>query len=389
VAHLLDARHFGGAEQMVQRLIEAAPASGVQAWAYCLSHGRLTERLQRARFPMRVIPSRGRFDFSVLSGLAAALRADRIQVIQAHTSRAHLIARILGRRLGIPNVTTIQSPIALDENRGPARRHELRAAVERWGRPWTDHIVTVSAEERDRLIAQEGVRPDRISWIPNSVPTDPEGRHWRAAPEGAAARGPLLPLLAVAGLPPDGFVVAMIAQLRPRKGPESLIDAFAQWLQAGGNGLLLFIGDDEFAGRGYLDGLRARAVAAGAGRRIHFAGFVDDPWSLARGADLLALPSLFGEGLPLVLVEAMNRGLPILVSDTPGNRELVLTTHCGWLHPPGDSAALAIRLETLAADPSALLDRGALGRQAFLDHFTIAHVAGAYRSIYCRICSDS
>ena len=381
VAHLLDARHFGGAEEIARRLIRAAPASGVEARAYILSEGRLAAVLREQGLPVQVFGSSGRLDLRMIGPLCAAARRDGVQIIQAHTSRTHLIARIVSRRLGIKNITTIHSPIALDENHGTTR-HPLRARIERLGRPWTDLIVTVSREERDRLIAEEHVPPARIAWIPNGA--DP------VAVDRPAARARLEAELARCGMPTAGLRLVMIAQMRPRKGPDILLEAFAR-LRQSHPGTLLMIGDDSFTdGVGYLQSLKDQAARLGIAADVLFTGFMPDPWTLAAGADALVLPSRFGEGLPLVLLEAMNHALPIFTSDTTGNRELVhiatpgnpQALPCGWLHPPGDVAALAADLLAAVLDPAAAAARGELGRQTFLKHFTIARIAELYRESY-------
>lgn len=381
VTHLLDGRHFGGAEQMVRRLVERAPAHRIAASVYCLSQGRLATMLKQERLPFRCFPSSGRFDFKMLAALARAANEDEIQLFQAHTSRTHLLARILSQWTGRPNVTTIHAPIALDENVG-RRAHPVRAWVERFGRYWTDHIVTVSREEAQRLQAQERTPPGKVTWIPNGV--EPlEQPNW------PARREHLLRWLNVRNRPEPRLIIAMVAQMRPRKGPEVLLWAFARWRQQGGPPATLFmIGDDEFTrGSGYLDTLKHMAAQLGILDSVCFTGFSPDPWTLAAGADLFVLPSLFGEGLPLVLLEAMNHELPVLASDTPGNRELIEPGLNGWLHPAGNARQLTAQLDEAARHPRRRRQYGRAGRQRLLEQYTLSGSLERYRQLYEQILS--
>lgn len=377
VAHLLDGRLFGGAEQMVRLLARHSARVGVEASVYLLSEGRLADYLRQDGRPVRVFSSKGKFDPRPLGGMSSALREDGAQVIQAHTSRTHLMARLLSRRLGIPNITTIQSPIAEDENRGQAR-HPLRARVERLGRRWTDQICPVSREEAERLVREERAPADRVTWVPNGIEDcGAKAGEYR----GEAARR----WMEEHAVPAHALLVAMVAQLRPRKGPEVLIDAAARLKREGGEARVLFIGNDEFAGAGYLEGLKARAREAGVAEEVSFLGFQDEPWGLAGACDVMALPSLFGEGLPLALLEAMNHGRAVAASDVMGNRECVGMPSTGWLHAAGDAETLARQLGEAAADREGLARRGAAGRAKFLREYELGLVLRRWREIYDRL----
>lgn len=375
VAHLLDGRHFGGAEQMVRRLAAASPRIGVVASVYCLSSGRLSAFLEEEKIRVRVFPSSGRFDFRPAAGMANALREDRVQIIQAHTSRTHLMARLLSQRTGIPNITTIHSPIALDENVS-TRRHPIRAMAERSSRRWTDRICPVSLEEANRLVKEESVDQNKIAWIPNGL------NAIEPLPNEAARRSELAKWLAERKIATDSFVIAMIAMMRPRKGPEVLLRAFAGFIGEGGRGVLLLIGDDEFAGKDYLPKLRSLARELGIEGHVRFLGFQRDPWQLAEGADLVVLPSLFGEGLPLVLLEAMNRAIPIAASDILGNRECVIDGENGWLHSPGAHQELAGQLVRASKDRARLRAMGNRGRELFLEKFEMGKVLQKWEGVY-------
>jgi len=393
IAHLLDGKHFGGAEQIVRRLAKGAASTGVEARVYCFDAGRLSDYLAGDGVAYRVFVKRPKLSASLIGDLTAALAEDEIQIVQAHTSRAHFYARLVSRRLGIKNITTIQAPVALDENRG-TRRHPLRALIERAGRPWTDSICVVSREERERMVREEGVAPKLITSIPNGV-ADPWVENVRATDRP----GELISVLKSNGLAQDAFVIAMVASFRPRKGAETLIDAFAKFRSAGmkRDALLLMIGDAEFAEPEYLDKLQAYARHAGVLHHTEFAGFQDDPWALARGADVISLPSLFGEGLPLVLTEAMAHGLPIVVSDTAGNRECVEldpdnadreVRSVGWSHVPGDVADLAGQLIAAASDPARLKESGEAARARFLERYELNRVLAQWRELYESLAAD-
>ena len=95
-----------------------------------------------------------------------------------------------------------------------------------------------------------------------------------------------------------------------------------------------------------------------------------------RDADVLAAPSVptrggKREGIPVVLMEAMATGLPVVASRLSGIPELVTDGVDGLLVPPGDDAALADALARLAADPSLRARLGAAGRETVLRDFDV------------------
>jgi N,N'-diacetylbacillosaminyl-diphospho-undecaprenol alpha-1,3-N-acetylgalactosaminyltransferase len=67
-------------------------------------------------------------------------------------------------------------------------------------------------------------------------------------------------------------------------------------------------------------------------------------------ADVVVLPSFFGEGVPRVLLEASAMSKPIVTTDNPGCREVVEHRHNGFLVPVKDSEALAAAIAELSAD---------------------------------------
>jgi glycosyltransferase involved in cell wall biosynthesis len=99
-------------------------------------------------------------------------------------------------------------------------------------------------------------------------------------------------------------------------------------------------------------------------------------------ADVLVAPSVptsggKREGIPVVLMEAMATGLPVVASRLSGIPELVTDGVSGLLVPPGDDAALADALASLAADPELRARLGAAGRETVLREFDVDRNAAA------------
>ena len=135
-----------------------------------------------------------------------------------------------------------------------------------------------------------------------------------------------------------------VANLWPWKGHLVLLQALAI-LDRAPTVTLTLIG--EGVERSRIEDEVARLGLSG---RVTLTGFVGDPWALAHGAWGYVHAS-YHEGLPLAVMEAMVRGLPVIATAAGGTQELVKHERTGLLVPPNDAVALATAIQRLALDP--------------------------------------
>jgi glycosyltransferase involved in cell wall biosynthesis len=173
--------------------------------------------------------------------------------------------------------------------------------------------------------------------------------------------------------PPPGSGLLCVGRLIPIKGHETLLDAFAA---AKVQDLTL-----DIAGDGPLRGaLEERAARLGISEAVRFHGFVPDVARLYENASVVVVPSL-GEGFGMVALEAAERGRAVIASSVGGLPEIVDDGHTGALVPPGDSAALAGAIVTLASHlRCVILGRAARGRA--LREFSLDRCADRIDALY-------
>ena len=191
--------------------------------------------------------------------------------------------------------------------------------------------------------------------------------------------------------PADGPLrIVCVGTLHEVKGQRHLVEA-CRLLRARGIDIrcrLIGEGEDREA-------LEAQIAAAGLTGRVELAGAATGPEVAAqlRAAHVLVAPSVptaggKREGIPVVLMEAMSSGLPVVASDLSGIPELVADGVSGLLTPPGDAAAIADALARLAADPALRARLGAAGRRRIQEEFDVRRsvarlldeIAGAVRA---------
>jgi len=118
---------------------------------------------------------------------------------------------------------------------------------------------------------------------------------------------------------------------------------------------------------------------------VEWWGRRDDMPAIMAAAHIVCLPSTYGEGVPKVLIEAAASGRPIVATDIPGCREIVVDGKTGFLVPPGNPEALAHALERLARNAPLRHEQGLAARQMAEAEFDVRSVVkktlGAYAAL--------
>jgi colanic acid/amylovoran biosynthesis glycosyltransferase len=161
-----------------------------------------------------------------------------------------------------------------------------------------------------------------------------------------------------AAAPPAAPRVVCVGRLCEQKGQLLLVNAVAQLARQGTPVELVLAGDGEM--RAELESLIERS---GLQACVRITGWIDSATVRAEilAARALVLPS-FAEGLPVVIMEAMALGRPVLSTYVAGIPELVRAGREGWLFAAGDADALVAALEEMLATPPAALE--AMGQAA-------------------------
>lgn len=231
-----------------------------------------------------------------------------------------------------------------------------------WGRPYqalarrallaATRVVALSpAEEREILAFAPGAR---TTIIPNGIDIPVEGE---ARP-----------------MPEDGAPVHIlfVGTVSVKKGVRELMEA-ARRIEAERPGATVF----TFVGR-VEEEFRGDPPA-----NVQLAGFrsPEELPTFYRQADLLALPS-YTEGMPMVILEAMAQGLPVVATPVGGIPCLVEDGVTGFLVPTGDAVTLAQRIMALVGDPALTCKMGQASRRRYAAQFTGTAMSGRYLDLY-------
>jgi glycosyltransferase involved in cell wall biosynthesis len=358
--HLINGEHYSGAERVQDLLARQLPQFGCEVGFACVKPQRFPNARETKTAPLVEMPMRGRFDFRIVKHLANLVRNENYDLIHAHTPRTALVGRMAARRAGVPFVYHVHSPAGRDSTRRVL--NWVNAAAEWATVRGADQLITVSPSLRDYMI-RRGIPASKITYVPNGVP------HSNFVPERHA--------------PTDAWTLGAVALFRPRKGIEVLLEALAMLRSRNVNVRLRAVGD--FETEAYKSEVTALVNRLGIADAIDWIGFTRTVDRELAKMNLLVLPSLFGEGLPMVVLEAMAAGLPVIASHVEGVPEAVIHRETGLLVEPGSVSQLAAAIEEVVAGEVEYdrLSTSAITRhnQRFSDATMAEGVADVYRQV--------
>jgi glycosyltransferase involved in cell wall biosynthesis len=288
--------------------------------------------------------------------VADLVRRTRPAVVHTHVYHADLVGYRAARAAGSAVVATVHGFTDGDLKNRFYQWLDIRA-LRRF-----DALLCVAESVRARVLLG-GVDPGRVHLVPNAVLPAP-------ARTRAAARE-------ILGVPTDGRLVGWVGRLSPEKGPDLFLDALAQLALPEVRAVV--IGDGP-----QLGALSARCAALGrGGPEVLVAGARSDAASLLTAFDVLVLSSRT-EGLPLVLLEAMAAGVPV-VSFWVGGIPDVVSPASAFLAPPGDVSALAAVLRMALENPEGASARAAQARIVVEERFGIEPWLARVEAVYAAV----
>lgn len=357
VLHIITGDHYAGAERVQDLLAMRLPEHGYQVGFVCLKEGLFPQARQYKDAPIYSAHMGSRLDFAPARRIAAVIRKEGYALIHTHTPRSTLLGQLVSLMAGVPLVHHLHSPTTRDTE---DRWRNLRNSwVERLCLLRARRIIAVSASLREYL-REQGYGDERVRLVENGVSVTAE-QHV-ADPAHHAA------------------VVGMVALFRPRKGLEVLMRAAAILKSTGRSVRIRAVGGFETPQ--YEASIKALERELGLVGDIHWAGFTRDVGAELRQMGVFALPSLFGEGMPMVVLEAMSAGLPVVATRVEGIPEVVREGQDGYLVPPNDPPALAAALGRLLENADALRTQGQSGRQRQIQHFSDVSMARGVAKVY-------
>lgn len=359
VMHVINGEFFSGAERVQDVLALRLPDYGYEVGFACVKPAKFSA-CRNSTVPLFGVPMQSKFDLAPAWKIARIVKQQGYALLHTHTPRAALVGRIAAWLAGVPMIHHVHSPTTRDTE--SSWRNWMNAMMERLSLIGVAQLIPVS-QSLEAYLKKQGWAQNKITIVANGVVTPGH--------------------LSDRGAPASEWVIGSVALFRPRKGMEVLIQALANLCQQGQAVRLRAVGPFETVE--YERTIKEMAVRLGIADAIDWVGFAQDVNAEFAKMDVLVLPSLFGEGMPMVILEAMATGVPVVASVVEGIPEVLEHGHTGLMTAPGDAEQLAVVLADLMNNKH---DWRALREDAyrlqvanFSDHSMAQGVARVYDAI--------
>ncbi|MEI6211187.1 MAG: glycosyltransferase [bacterium] len=322
-----------------------------------------------------VIPMRRRVapvaDLVALVRLVRLLRRLRPDVVHAHSSKAGFLGRLAARVSGVRATVYTPHAFAFCDTGAPWRGRCYRA-LERMARPWTTRLIAVSRQECE-MARELGFAAEQVVWIANGITPNiqqPTGNNQQSTSNNQHPKE--------SREPASNATVTFLGRLCRQKGPDLFLAAIPAILEQVPEARFRIVG--EGAWRDWLQ----RQVARQTWReRVTFDVAHEDVDVAAElaAATVLVMPSRW-EGLPYVLLEALQAGTPVVAAGVGGVLDVAVDCACAALVPPNEPVMLAAAVSGLLRSPAERARLVAAGQERVKDFSLrkmIEQTAGVYR----------
>ncbi len=296
--------------------------------------------------------------------LANYCRTHRIDILHSHIFRSSLFASPIGWLCRVPLI------VETSHGREAWRRGWLKSSFlpDRAISGFVDSVIAVSEANGRFLVETKRLPARKVAVIRNGCDL------WQFDPQRRVPEG----MWEMLDLTPGDPVLLVIGRLEPQKGHHVLLDAMPSVAAEFPRVCLVCLGEGSL--RPVLE-MQVRRMQLQ--DRVRFAGFHANVPDWLALADVTVLPSFY-EGLPLVAIESLAAGRPMVASAVDGTPEVVTDGETGFTFPPGDSVRLADAICRLLRDPDLRRRMAMLGRERVLEHFSQEQQVRETEKLYLR-----
>lgn len=359
VLQLIPTLDRSGAEKQMMLLAKGLPRDRFRVEVVTLTRlGAFEDELRACGIPVTTIGKRWKLDPLALIRLIRLLTTRRFDVIHTWIFAANTYGRVAARIAKIPVVVVAEMAVDLWKGR-------FERLVDRQLGSWCDRLVGNSHAVVE-FYRELGVPDDRLAMIYSGINDEPE------VADSDAVRAEL-------GFDANAPLVLFAGRLAEQKRVDDLLKAVDLLQHVQPDLRTVIVGEGPLRAQ-----LEETAHAYDLDGRLRFLGHRDDVPQLMAAADIVVLPSAY-EGLPNVVLEAMQLRKPVVATTAPGTTEVIVDRETGLLVPVGNVILLARAIRDLTRDPKLAKQLGEAGRirveRQFQANVMVAQFAQLYEGV--------
>lgn len=282
--------------------------------------------------------SRNPFDKSNLSAyklLVEFIKQEKIDYIHCNTPTGGILGRLAGKKCKVKKV--IYQAHGFHFYKGAPKKNWLvYYPVEKWLAKYTDALITINKEDFELASKKFRLRNNGKVYYVAGVGIDSK----QYLSDGKLRDEKRAEL----NIPLDAFVIISVGELNENKNNRIIISALEKLKNKNIHYILCGKGDKKEA-------LKEMAESLGVSENVHFVGYRTDIKALYNASDCFVMPS-YREGLSRSAMEAMASGLPCILSDIRGNRDLIENGLGGFLCKPDDASGFSEAITKLFGNSS-------------------------------------
>lgn len=357
ILHIIPSLDRAGAEKQLTLLCSRLERGEFDVHVSALTRGGPLEcELRQAGIPVTVIGKRWKADPVSFARLRNHIRALQPDLVHTWMFAAGAYGRQAARSCGVPGVVASERCV----DRWKAR---WQWWIDRRLAAFTDRIIANTAAVRDYCV-EHGMPEDKFCIIPNGI---------EPAAASDVTRSELLREL---GLPTGSKLIAAIGRLWPQKRVRDLV-----WVAE-----LLHLLRKDFHFLIIGDGPQREALARyihvlGVEEFVHLLGHRNDLGRILPHIDVLWLGSDY-EGMPNSILEAMAAGVPVVATDIPGNRDLVVPGETGFLCPVRGRSDFCRETDRILSDAELAARLGEAARRRAMEQFGVDRMVAGHARLY-------
>lgn len=360
VMHITFNMAIGGTEQVIKQLVLGMMHHGVNSEIICIDDfvGPIGLQLEKRGVPVSPLSRKPGIDLSIVKKIRSEILYEKVDIIHCHQYTPWFYGLLGSLGTGVRVIFTEHGRFYPDKKRYKAALFNPLMAL------FTNRVVAISKATSIALSRFEFIPQKLIEVVYNGV---------RGMAKDSLASTLIRNDI---GAGEDTLVFGTVSRLDSVKNQHMMISAFRLFLNRGGDGRLLIVGDGP-----ERVSLEEQVRKLDLTSDVVFTGFIDSPEAYLGAMDVFLLSS-FTEGTSMTLLEAMSLGIPQIVTNVGGNPEIVKDGETGVLLESDDVDAMCSAMLELSADSQRRSEFGKASIEHFMANFSLEMMIDRYLGIY-------